>query len=197
MDHSAKALTRIFTQYRNSPKFLAWMDILPAIAQVEIEAPLAAISDILDIENNSGVLLEIAARIAGIQERPTIPDGSAIPGPLMPDLYFRPFIRAKIARNNSDATIDGIVGSVEFIAGSGVLSVYDYQDMSFSLIFSETLTDEVRDILLEFPVIPKPQGVRIRNLIEPPEDDKFFGYEGNPSASPYGVAPYASYLEPA
>ena len=154
MDYAAKALSRAYWQYRNSPKLLAWMKILPSIVQESIEKPLNQIITILDIDSAAGDQLDVIARIAGINSRPSIESedvgffGYAVtpaargygeapyigPGEVVatypaPDSLFRMIIRAKIYKNISTATIDEVKEAVDFILDERC-TVVDGQDMT-------------------------------------------------------------------
>lgn len=191
MDLSKQAAKRILWQYRHGTNYEAWIDTLPAIAQTELEKPLQTIADILDIDNQSGELLDIVGRIAGV-DRPIVPSGSTISGPLLPDNYFRAIIKAKISRNNSDATVDGIKKSFAFIAGTDVLRVDDNQNMTFQIVFFDPIPADVKTIIKLYNPTPKPQGVRLVSITESVSGE-YFGYGNALGIKPYGVAPYALY----
>ena len=193
MDHSAQAKTRILWQYRNGASYRAWIDTLPAIAQTELEQPSQAIADILDIDNVSGKLLDIAGRIAGV-DRPVVPQGSTIPGPKLPDSYFRPVIKAKIARNNSNVEIDSVIDSIDFITGTIGTTIDDRQNMAFVVILGQTPSQEVQDVIEAYNPVPRPQGVKL-SAITIPVNDEYFGFQNDPNSTPYGVAPYAGRIE--
>lgn len=213
MDHSKKALSRVYWQYRNSPKLLEWLQILPRIAQAKIELPLARIADILDIDNASGQLLDIVGRIAGI-ERPRIrtdalkvfgyngtpgaqPYGTApyrapetdMPTILLPDYLYRVLVKAKIARNVGTATLDDVKRAVDFILGVDC-TVIDGQNMTMSTIWFEGhVAENMLALAREFDVIPRPQGVKIRKMAT---NEYPFAYKGTFSAQPYGVGRYVT-----
>lgn len=219
MNHVGKALSRIIWQYRNADKLKAWVSIIPAIAQTEIELAAERVAKMLDIESATGHQLDVIGVIVG-QPRPYV-DASifesdwfgwrgnpvkqgwgtpwlpreiaGIESVLMPDNYYKVLIRARIAKNNSYADIDGIRDALEFITGSDVGDLDDRQDMTFSVVFSSTLSLQVRTILQNFDVVPRPQGVRFLSFSEPTQDE-YFGYIGDPNVRPYGVAPYAEVL---
>lgn len=219
MNHLEKTLSRMLWQYRNAEKFGAWVSILPNIVQDRIEGAGQKVIDLLDIDKQSGEQLDLLGRIAGI-DRPFI-DASVVAGDwfgwlgngdrngwgapwlprdiagqtsiLMPDIYFRVLIKARIAKNNSDSTIDGIIEALEFITGKLVGNVDDRQDMSFSVVFSEDLSIYVRTILQNFDIVPRPQGVKFLSFSEPTAG-QYFGYIGDPNVRPYNVAPYAQVL---
>lgn len=185
MNHTAKALTRVYWQYKNSPKLKAWLQILPAIAQQQIETPLEQIVNVLDIDTATGHQLDVIARIAGVESRPRIVPEEAYfgyagtPGatnygeapyigadPLtsypVPDHLFRVIIRAKIYKNVSTVTLDGIKEAVDFILDENS-EVVDGQDMTIEAIWlTKILSPNLRKIVEDLDLIPRPQGVRIR-----------------------------------
>lgn len=189
MNHVERARRRIAWQYRNAPKFRAWIEILPRIAQSEIEAPLSVIANILDIDNIGGALLDIVGRIVGI-ERITIfhgvppvqlgQDGAVLgrlnvmlramaeaPPPTLEDAAFRILIKAKIAKNTRLAEIDDVCTALSYIVSRDIgIAIIDHQDMTFSVEFSEALTELQRFMLTNFDIVPRPQGVKFRGFVE-------------------------------
>src|SRR5690606_2052346 len=71
MTLTEKAVSRIIYQYRNSPKFEAWIRILPDIVSKYMIGPLEAIRMIIDIDTATGEALNICGRIVGV-DRPKI-----------------------------------------------------------------------------------------------------------------------------
>lgn len=192
MDLQAQARSRIAWQYRNSPKFKAWIDTLPDTAQTALENPLQTLADLLDIDARQGELLDIIGRIVGIDRPPVIRDTEAAitslgePEPQLggtgvqlsaaqytvteelSDEVFRVLIKARIEKNNGGATIDNIVRALRRIVDSGTITVNDNKDMTFSVTFSSELTSTVRFVLNNFDVLPRPAGVRFLGFIEEP-----------------------------
>lgn len=220
MNHVEKTLSRLIWQYRNAENYRAWVSILPAIVQDRIEGAAQKVIDLFDIDKQEGAQLDLLGRIVGIRERPFIPASVVeadwfgwrgnpdrqgwgarwlprnIAGQtsiLMPDVYFRVLIKAKIAKNNNLATIDGIIDALEYITDKGVADLDDRQDMTFSIVFSQDLSIYVRTVLQNFDIIPRPQGVRFLSFSEPVAG-QYFGYIGDSNVRPYNVAPYAQVL---
>ena len=172
MDHSKKALSRVYWQYRNSPKLLEWLQILPRIAQAKIELPLARIADILDIDNASGQLLDIVGRIAGI-ERPRI----------------RTDALKVFGYNGTPATLDDVKRAVDFILGVDC-TVIDGQNTTMATVWFEgNVAENMLALAREFDIIPRPQGVKIRKMAT---NEYPFAYKGTFSAQPYGVGRYVT-----
>jgi len=168
---------RIYAQYRDKPKAVAWYNIVPTQA-VQIETVLNDIRFSYDIDANEGAQLDAIGNIVDVSRQyrvkfeeitpPFIVDGA------VDDDVYRILIKSKILKNNSDATLDTIVDSIQFVSDATNARVLDHHDMSFSLIFQNELTDKERYILNVFDIVPRPQGVRFRGFVE----------EGN--ASQYG-----------
>lgn len=158
MNHSHKALSRVLRQYRNSPKYLQWIQILPLIAQQYLEAPLEQIINALDIDNQSGEMLNIIGRIAGARRERYPPDIS--------ENIYRMLIKAKIAKNTCICEIDDIERIVRFIVDVPSMAVIDHMNMSFSILFNDALSADARYLLLNFDAIPRPQGVKFAGFTE-------------------------------
>lgn len=199
MNLSEKAQSRIAYQYRNSPKFRAWINTIPNIAQVEIENPLLLIINLLGIGTTNEVLelsdgtelelsdgtslelvvgpyswqLDILGAILG-QERTT--------DLLSDDVYYEIVLRSAIYKNTSSALIDGIVRAVEVITGVGSVELDDLQDMSFLLYFKESLGEQEKDLLTTLDIVPRPQGVRLEGFVEV-QSTPYFGFTGTGTES--------------
>jgi len=193
MDHSKQAQKRIYWQYRGTEKLKQWIDTLPKIAQEELEDPAAIIADILNIDERVGEQLDIIGRIVGL-ERPPINQqakASAVTQMATDDLapqmggsgvqlsaveqtiseealdeLVRVLIKAKIERNNGDATIDNIVEAARFVAGFDDVQVNDNQDMTWSVSFGSNLDSTTRFAFTNFDILPKPDGTRFLGFIE-------------------------------
>lgn len=173
-DHSAQAAKRIAWRYRNATKFGQWIDTLPAIGQTEIETTAVQIRDVLDLDNAVSWQLDIIGAIVGQGRTDQL---------LFDDENYRIAIRARIAKNNSDATIDGIREAVEFIISDTVFEVVDNLDMSFVITLENPLSDTVKDLILNVGIIPRPQGVKLTGFVNP-EELPVFGFDGLGSESP-------------
>lgn len=186
LDHSALAKSRIVSEYRNKPKFQAWVDICPAIANEALEGPLQTIYNSYDVDSVNDELLDVIGRIVGIARpilrttstdvfgyegndsytnynvAPYIGSGDlTIDAPLNNDLY-RKLVKAKIARNISDGTYDSIIQLTEFILGFSVTALVDNGDMSFQLGLEREPDNGTDYLINNFDIIPRPQGVELK-----------------------------------
>lgn len=143
---------RIYAQYRDKPKAVAWYNIVPQLAG-EISDAYESVRISYNIDLNVSEQLNVIGRIVGIDK-----PWSAISD----DVIYRTLLRSKIAKNNNDATLDGIVSAMSFIIPSNSASLSDYENMTFDVVFNGTLTPTLINILDQFDIVPRPQGVRFR-----------------------------------
>ncbi|WP_454864585.1 DUF2612 domain-containing protein [Pseudomonas rhizophila] len=181
---------RIYAQYRNKPKAVAWYEIARKLGG-SLEAAAEAVRKSYDIDNAVEEQLNLIGRIvvaprSFVGSIPMDPgffdltDGSEFgdddamfsaltidqDGQLTDELY-RLVIKAKIIKNNGDATIENILDGMNFLLPhADVLRVTDGEDMSFSIEFYGPITNLERFALLNAGLVPKPQAVRFNGFLE-------------------------------
>lgn len=181
---------RIYAQYRDKPKAVAWYAIARQLGG-SIEAAAQAVRKSYDIDTAVGEQLNVIGRIVvaprsfvgSIPMNPglfDLTDGdefgdddamfSALTidqdGQLSDELY-RLVIKAKIVKNNGDATIENILDGMNFLLPKAqVLRVTDGEDMSFSIEFYGEITNLERFALLNAGLVPKPQAVQFNGFLE-------------------------------
>lgn len=183
---------RIYAQYRNKPKAVAWLNIVKRLA-----TGIASVADMVrisyDIDVATGEQLNVIGRIV-VADRSFMGKTQLHPGMCaaaendpaqsgdssqmcsaltidqdlqMSDDLYRLFIRSKIIKNNSDATIDDILRGANFLLPrANIIRLTDAEDMSFSIEFYGNITDLERWALLNSSLVPKPQGVRFNGFLE-------------------------------
>lgn len=180
---------RIYAQYRNKPKAVAWYAITRELGD-QIADAAQDVRTMYDIDGNFGAQLDIIGRIVVANRNflastpltvsqfgdvdaefgdldAVFSELSIGTDSLMSDEFFRLVIRAKIVKNNSDATIESILNGVTFlIPGADVVRVIDGEDMSFAIEFQGNISDLERWALLNAKLIPKPQGVRFNGFLD-------------------------------
>lgn len=184
---------RVYSQYRNSPKAVAWYAITPTLAS-ELVAAATVVKDMYSIDDMEGAQLDIIGRIVDIDRSYIVPvamplalcaaaannpaqcgDSSGTQAsPLysdddatVNDDLFRLIIKAKIIKNNSSGTIDEILDGLAFILpDAGWYRLNDYENMSFSVEYYNQITDVQRYALLGLKLLPKPQGVMFTGYFE-------------------------------
>ena len=181
---------RIYAQYRDKPKAVAWYAIARELGG-SLEAAAEAVRKSYDIDTAVGEQLDVIGRIV-VQPRSFLgnvplnpamcaePDGAEFgdssqmcsaltisqDGVLSDELY-RLVIKAKIVKNNGDATIENILFGMNFLLPrANILRVTDGEDMSFSIEFYGEITNLERYALLSANLVPKPQTVRFNGFLE-------------------------------
>lgn len=184
MDHVARAKSRVINEYRSKPRMTKWLTMLPEIANEQLERALDQVYGSYDVDTVSGEQLDVIGRIVGVPRpilrgaaydvfgysgndtytnynvAPYIGDGAMVDTPLNNDLY-RKLVKAKIARNVSDGTIDSIIELVEMIIDIKVTALIDNGDMTFDIGIASELDNTTEYLLNNFDIIPRPQGVRL------------------------------------
>lgn len=181
---------RIYAQYRDKPKAVAWYNIISSLAD-EFGPVADGVRASYDIDSATTYELDVLGRIV-VQSRNFESEVSFTPfqygDPDVqygdPDVQYQQFtgsvtktvsneiyrvlVRAKIVKNNSSATISDITSAVSFVTGSKSVVIVDREDMSFGVNFQEKLDEPVRFVLMNFDVVPRPQGVQFIGFIEEP-----------------------------
>lgn len=186
------APSRIYAQYRNKPKAVAWYNITRTLT-TQLSDAATAVRVMYGIDFAQGVQLDIIGRIvviprsftgntslnpamcADIENDPAFfGDSTQMASALsidqdaqMSDDLYKLVIKSKIIKNNSSATIEDILHGMNFLLpNANVLRITDNEDMSFSIEFYGNITELERWALLNSRLVPKPQGVKFNGFLE-------------------------------
>lgn len=192
---------RVYAQYRNKPKAVDWFAICRKMGG-DIESAAQAVKGMYDIDTATSAQLDIIGRIVvaprssleSVSMNPTTfgsPSAqcggvSSMCAPItisqdaqLSSEMYRIVIKAKIIRNNSDATIESILDGLNFIFPMArFVELIDGENMSFSLRFDGALTPLEQYVLTSGKIMPKPQGVRFNGFFTTSGPSTF----GNPAA---------------
>lgn len=187
---------RVYSQYRTKPKAVKWFNITRELG-FDIYESIQIIRQMYCIERNSGAQLDIIGRILGasrqfdyeidVQTSTYAPDGEGAQygnpesmyasgimdtqGNMGDDLY-RLVLKARIVKNNRDATYDDILRTFNVLFPKVQNAfINDFEDMSYDITYVSVLSDLERWALLNVNLLPKPAGVRLRYFVGIP-----FGY---------------------
>lgn len=186
------APNRIYAQYRNKLKAVAWYNITRSLA-TQIADAAAAVRIVYSIDAAQGEQLDVIGRIVvvprdfmGEVTMETAMCATDVNGPAefgdasamcsvpsvdqsmaMSDNLYRLAIKSKILKNNSYATIEDIITGMNFLLPNAqVTRLVDGEDMTFSIEFYGTVTDLERWALVNASFVPKPQGVKFNGFLE-------------------------------
>lgn len=194
---------RIYVQYADKPKAIQWYNITPSLSD-EISSAYELVRNTYDIDAAVGAQLDVIGRIVvidrGFESFVTFdPDTyfggdtlatqfggvdsqfesvGAVLSDEVSDAIFRVLIRAKIAKNNSEVTLDGVAGALSYITESSPIRVVDNENMTMNISFGSELTDIERFVFNSFDVVPRPQGVQFLGYVEETAITQFGGAFG-------------------
>lgn len=181
---------KLYAQYRNKTKLEKWADIPRGFAD-EIISAADSVALSYDIDNNAGEQLNVVGTIVQ-RDRSYITtikfdvyqcntDGKYQCGDSsiqcstiyadddseLSDDYYQLLLKSKIAKNNSDASIDGILSAIKIIAPDiDVYRLVDGEDMTFSIEFYGLADGITRSLLIDGDLVPTPQGVKFSGFLE-------------------------------
>ncbi len=152
----------ITSEHAGKPKFSAWLGLLVS-GLVDTQNLTSTFSALYDLDVAVDDRLDVCGQWAGLSRYVVTPitgvyfswdtsgvgwDQGVWEGPFDPvtgvtrldDETYRMFIRAKIAANHWDGTIQGYQDALAYVfQGTGtVVSLVDHQDMSMDVVFSGT-----------------------------------------------------------
>lgn len=173
---------RAYSQYRDKPKFMDWLSIARRMGG-SIDSAAQAVRKSYDIDTAQGEQLDVLGRIVvfprdfigqldmqtaefDLSDGAECGDSDAIfsessvsNDATMSDDLYRLAIKAKIMKNNGDATIESIIQAVVFLVNPDFLRVNDIENMSFAIEFAGNITQIQRWALFNADLIQIPQGV--------------------------------------
>ncbi len=164
-------MNRIYSQYRNKPKTIEWLNITPTLAE-SLHATAENTRRSYNIDDANRYELTVIGNIVGVTRgfEAVIPwlNSSEY------DEVYRMLIRAKIQKNRSHCTYDDVLTTVAQVFQTKAVRILDRKNFTFGIIFDEPLTTLQKLVLASYPVVPAPQGVN------------FFGYNETTSTNTFG-----------
>lgn len=117
-----------------------------------------------DVDTAEGPQLDALGAIVGINRMLKFQPTDA--SPLMNDKDYRLCIKAKIIRNQWKGNAADLYDAwMTLFPDTAVFEIQDLQDMSFNIVVSGNFTSLQREIISNGYIIPKPEGVRINQLL--------------------------------
>lgn len=167
----------IIKQYWEKPKAFAEIEAKAGNYE-KVKNFYDSVLEAFDLDTATGRTLDIIGKIVGIERvEPELDD----------DETFRFFIKLQISVNissaymvSSDEKGTGLQDAV-FLAFSGLAYVTDKKNMSIDLYIDESVPLSTIQLILKLNLIPKPQGVRIGNVVQV-GGDPLFGFSNNTSS---------------
>jgi hypothetical protein len=154
----------VTSEYQNSPNFLAWLRGHLSVLS-DSAAAANSINPNFDIDLAVGVQLDILGQIIGqsrtVGFQPTAsPPGSV--SPVLDDPTYRLLLKARIAQNQWDGTIDGLQAAWKYLFPSGSILIIDNQDMTADISISGSFSSIINDLINNGYIVPRSEGVLYR-----------------------------------
>lgn len=193
-------LNLITSQFRQKPKFISMVTNGSETA-LRIQDVLASMIPKFDVDLASGEQLDIIGLWAGISRNVEVP----IPGvyfswdtteaqgweygiwrsdkepadiTVLPDDVFRTFIKAKIAANKWDGTLQDMYDVWDQVFTDITLFVQDNQNMTYNIGFVGRAIDSLTLALIQQGYLPlKPEGVGVGTIYVPVDSNKMFAWD--------------------
>lgn len=170
-------------------------------APVRVQDLLSAMIPLFDVDAAVGSQLDIIGQWVGISRNIAIPipgtffswDVSAYLGwdfgiwqdasqpsdiTVLPDDVYKTFIKAKIAANRWDGTLQNMYQVWDSVFTDITIFIKDRQDMSYDIGFVGRPVDALTLALIEQGYLPlKPEGVRVNVIYSPIDDNPLFAWD--------------------
>jgi len=147
----------ITSEYQGSAKFLSW---LTALIQPLDDASqcLEAMTLAFDLDHAVGAQLDVLGVIIGQGRTMTFQPSGGV-SPVLDDATYRLLLKARIAQNLWDGTIDGLQTVWKRLFPSGSIIIIDAQNMSADVVLSGAFTSIAQDLITNGLIVPRPEGV--------------------------------------
>lgn len=195
-------LNLITSQHRQKPKFSAMVQV-GAGAYVHIQDLLNSMIPLFDVDAAIGQQLDVIGVWVGISRDIPIPipgsdvfftwDSTSDKGwdqgvwrsevgqteiTSLPDDVYRIFIKAKIAANRWDGSLEEMYSIWDTVFTDITIFVQDNQDMSYGIGFVGRPVDSLTLALIQQGYLPlKPEGIRINVIYSPIDDNRLFAWD--------------------
>ena len=183
---------RIYSQYADKPKTVAWLNVTRELGE-EIANGADEVRKCLDIDTATGESLKIISRIVGVDKarievlmnsaefaKQSGPDSGTEFGDTdntfapwstqsdakISEEVLRTLCRAKILKNSIVPTSENLLDAFNVIfPTANAFRLINHHDMTFSMEFTGTISQSESWLLDLEDFLPTPQGVRFRGFI--------------------------------
>lgn len=164
-------LNLITSQHRNQTKYITWLSKFLQIVD-DVNTLANEMNSLFDPDNAEGIQLDIIGECVG---RKRLLDFQPVNGdPVLDDDTYRLVLKAKIAQNQWDGTIQGINNIWNSIFPNIKLILTDNQNMTVGVAIIGLASDFHKELIQHGYIAPKPQGVSINYSFA---NNKSFGYD--------------------
>lgn len=162
------------SEYRLAPNFNNWMQSVLSLL-LDISYVLYGMDGNFDLDTAVGVQLDVLGAIVGVSRTvPFQPSGGV--NPILDDTTYRLLIKATIANNHWDGTIESLYPIWKTLFPGGKFTIIDNQDMTATVVLTGSFTSIIQDLVKNEMIVPRPETVAYTYLIG---DLPMFGFDRN------------------
>lgn len=177
-------LNLVTSEHRDKQKFILWLTTAISLLQ-DASTTIDDLLYFFDIDSASGVQLDTVGKIVG-QSREVNFQPSDGTSPILSDYDYRTLLKAKIVKNQWKGQIAALMDAWANLFPDSNILIYDNQDMTMTVTMSGNLALIEKDLIEHGYIVPKPQTVRLRDVLYIAELPAFgFGVD-NEYVSGYG-----------
>lgn len=148
----------ITSEYRmNSPKMLKLLNALLLYVD-DIAQCIGTFTPAFDLDSAEGVQLDTLGLLAGAARRVGFQPTGGV-SPVLDDDTYRIYIRARIAQNQWDGTIDSLQPIWAQLFQGGHIIIQDSQNMTATIILTGAFTSILQDLIMNGYIVPRPEAV--------------------------------------
>lgn len=163
------------SEYSDKPGCIELIQTTVALGCDEVLLTADSIEPYYSLEEAVGVQLDTVAKWAGVSRG----DFADSLGNLPTDALFRQLIKAKIAGNAWDGSLENLCKIFDELYGIEKVFVFDNQDMTFSLAIPDYDSSSALQFVRE--IVTKPAGIQLREIDV--SDSKIFAFDHTPGDS--------------
>lgn len=168
-------LSLLTSQYANSNKLKQLLYVL--LKKVDdVTTCMVKLDTAMDLDNAVGIQLDMLGAVVNMPRtvgfQPT--DGSS---PTLDDDTYRICIKARIAANQWDGTLNSLFDVWKQLFPDGTIVIEDNQNMTVNVVLIGAFTSIIKDLIVNDYIVPRPEGVLYNYLfgVLP-----FFGFGSSP-----------------
>jgi hypothetical protein len=151
-------LNLLTSEYRTAPEFNDWLYAVLSIAN-DISNCLQFVTSAFDLDFAVGAQLDILGQIVGVARLVPFQPSDGV-SPILDDATYRILLKATIANNQWDGTLDSLYPIWKSLFPAGQIAVIDNQNMTATIILSGSFTSILLDLITNDFIIPRPQAVQ-------------------------------------
>lgn len=166
-------LNLLTSEYKGAPNFNAFVG-----AKLQVYSDIASLFTgmltAFDIDQTQGVQLDILGQFIGASRTLSFQPSGGV-SPILDDVTYQTYLKAKIAQNHWDGTIDGMFNAWQTIFPGGRIVIHDNQNMTATVFVSGSFTSILEDLISNGFIVPRPEGVLYNYVFGLPA----FGFDRN------------------